>query len=127
MIKGTFLISQLLSLLLIVFYIYRKNRDKIALWAFLYFFYLGVLAISFKLLFPDITIPSPTLEYTIALIMAGIPFIIVIVLIAVKAEKDRVKTAENINSIFTINKSNLIFWGCIILLNLIGFLLEKGR
>jgi len=125
MIKGTFAFTQVLSLLTILVYIYVRTKDKSTLWVLSYFLYFFVIVVGFKFLYPDIPCPSPTIEYTIALIMAGIPFLIMVILVGIEVEKDRKKAAENIASIYKIDKSNLIFWGCIILLNLIGFLLEK--
>ncbi len=119
--------TKILSLLAIAIYIYIKTKDKAVLWTLLYVLYFFVIVFGFKLLYPDIPIPSPTIEYMIALMMCGIPFLIIMILVVIEAEKDRKKSAENIQSIYKINKSNLIFWGCIILLNLIAFLLDKNK
>ncbi len=93
---------------------------------FFYFLYFVIVVIAFRILYPDIPIPSPTIQYMIALTLVGIPFLGLIILIAILHEKDEGK-GNNINLIFKINKNNILFWSFIIIFNLIGFILENSK
>jgi len=82
---------------------------------------------GFRILYPNMPIPAPTIQYMILLTMTGIPFLIMLLVIANEISKNREKSMENINSIFTMSRENIIFWGFIILLNLAGFILEMEK
>lgn len=127
MIEKAFLLTQALSLTLIFLYIYIRTKDTIALVTLLYAVYFNIIMIGFKILYPDIPIPSPTIQYMIALTLVGIPFLAVFFAIVLIGEKNREKTFANINSIFKINKINILFWSFIIIFNLIGFILENSK
>jgi hypothetical protein len=123
--------TELLSLLLIIIYLYAKTRDRISLLITGYIFFLLTSGIVFRFLFPDVPFFSPTLEYTVFLIWVGIPFLVVLALIFYEVEKKRTQStgekSENISFIFEFSRDNIIFWTIIILMNLIAFLLEKGK
>jgi len=122
-----FKFTKILSMLLIVAYIYKKTRDRIALWVFNFIVFLIIAITFFRIYLPDVPLGSPTIEYTILLVIIGIGFIVLVIKIGIEAEKRRDDIGKNINSIFQLSKDNIIFWTIIVLINLIAFLLDKGK
>lgn len=127
MLKDLFTLTQIISGIAIIFFIYLKTKDRCSLYTFILITYCLIMFSSFRVLYPHIPTPSPTIQYMTLLAITGIPFLIMLVIIGNEAEKNREKTMENIQSIFTMSRGNIIFWGIIILLNLTGFILEMGK
>ena len=123
--------AELLSFLLIIAYLYRKTKERITLWVLSYILFLVSSATLFRVFFPNVPFFSPTLEYTIFLIIVGIPFLVLVVLIGAEIERRRTRGAvenkRSLSSIFKLSKDNIIFWTIIVLINLVAFLLEKGK
>lgn len=120
-----FKFTKIISMLLIAAYIYKKTKDRIALWALSFVLFLIIITMLFRIYLPDVSFGSPTIEYTIFLLIVGIVFIVLIIKIGVEAEKRRSDVGKNISSIFQLSKENIIFWTIIVLINLIGFLLDR--
>ncbi len=118
---------KMLSMLLIIIYLYKKTKDRIFLWVLIFALLLVSSTTLFRIYFPDIQLGSPTVEYTILLIGIGVAFIILVILIGIEAEKRRADIEKNIRSIIQLSKDNIIFWTTIILMNIIAFLLDRGR
>lgn len=127
MIKNAFTLTQIISGLAIVLFIYFKTKDKCSLYGFLGFTYCFIMFSGFRFLYPNMPIPAPTIQYMILLIITGIPFLIMLLVVANEAAKNRENSMENIQSIFIMNRGNIIFWGFIILLNLVGFILDVEK
>jgi len=106
---------------------YFKNKDKWILQGFFLITYCSMMFAGFRILYPSMPIPAPTVQYMILLAITGIPFLIMLLVIANEISKNREKSMKSINSIFTMNSGNIIFWGFIILLNLAGFILEMEK
>ncbi len=125
-------IAELISLLLLIGYLYVKIKDKIALWLLGYAFYLICCLFLFRLIYPNVPFISPTIEYMGFLFITGLPFLVIIVLIGVETEKRRSgaiaieEQTKDMKKIFNISKGNIIFWAIIVLINLIAFLLENN-
>lgn len=122
-----FKFAKILSMLLIIAYLYKKTKDRIALWVFNFALFLIISITLFRVIFPDIPFVSPTIEYTVFLIVVGIAFIVLIIKIGIEAEKRRADIEKNISSIIQLSKDNIIFWTIIVLINLIAFLLDKWK
>lgn len=120
---------QIISIIFIIVYSYKKTKESIFLWILNYALFLVISLAFFKIFFPDIAMGSPTLEYGLFLTIVGVPFLILVVLIGSQIENRRAKgTGDgllNITSIFTLKKDNIIFWVIIIIINLIAYLLDK--
>jgi hypothetical protein len=127
MIKNVFTLTQLISGLAIVLFLYFKTKDKWILQGFLLLAYCSIMFAGFRILYPNMPIPAPTIQYMILLTITGIPFLIMLLVIANEISKNREKSMASINSIFTMNRGNIIFWGIIILLNLVGFILDVEK
>ena len=121
------LFSRLFSLLLILFYYSIKTKSKTFIWGFGYLIFLLISGILFHILFPYIHFGSPTPQYAVFLVIVGIPFLVVFIVIAMEAGKEKVDKNKSWNVLFTPAKDNLIFWIVIILINLIAFVLSKGK
>ena len=127
MLKDPLTLTQIISGIAIILFIYLKTKDKCSLYIFLLITYVLIMFSGFRFLYPNMPIPAPTMQYMILLTITGIPSLITFVLIFIEAEKDRKKSAENIGSLFTMNRGNIIFWGFVIILNLVGFILDMEK
>ena len=120
-------ISTFVSLILLLFWIYRLTRNKIALWIFGYTSYLIISGVVFKSFFPDIKFFSPTLEYMVFLAIVGVPFLILIVLIGVEGDKQKKENAVQkvMPKLMDINYKNISIWLIILFINILGRWLDK--
>jgi len=122
--------AELMSAVLFIAYYYKKTKDKIVVWIVSYLTYFVCSVILFRKLFPAIPFVSPTLEYMTWLFIVGIPFLALIVAIAMIYEKRRTEKVqspqESFDILFTLSKDNLVFWACIVVINVIAFLLEDN-
>ena len=122
-------IAELLSILLVLAYFYKKTKNRIPLWILSYSAFLIVCVVLFRKLFPDIPFVSPTCEYMGFLFVTGVPFLVLIVSIGVEVEKQRTMTTEDNKPIvlFKPTKGNIIFWTVIVLINLAAFIVDKSK
>lgn len=123
--------AELLSLLLVIAYVYKKIRDKITLWVLGYMLFLGCCILIFRLIYPHVPFFSPTIEYGGFLLTVGIPFLVLIVIVGVEVERRRKSSigkepVRDVSVIFHLTKENIIFWSIVILINLIAYLLDKS-
>ena len=119
------MIIEIISLILIIVYIYINTKDRVPLIALTFIFYVLIVANILMKIFPDMKIGTPSLEYTIALLIIGIPFLITVIIIGVQLSKQKpVLREQNILSIFKLRRRNIIFWIFIIFINIIGYMFD---
>ncbi len=120
---------QIISIIMIIVFFYKKTKEKMFLWILSYALFLGVCLELFRTVFPKIVLGSATLEYGMFLLVVGVPFLVLVVVIGVQIEKrskNRVENgALNIASVFSMQKDNIVFWGTIIIINLVVLLFDK--
>lgn len=124
-------LAELFSALLFLGYYYRKTKNKIVAWILGYIIYFFICAILFRKLYPNTPFVSPTPEYMVFLIFAGVPFLALVVLLGVEFEKRKLSEAKKSKKDFIIlfkpSKDNIIFWTIIILINLAAFLMGDNK
>ena len=120
------LYSQLFSLLLILGYYSIKTKSKAFLWLFGYLVFLLISGKIFHILFPRIPFDSPTPQYAVFLVIVGIPFLVMLVIVSMTLEKEKAEGKKDWKVILSLTRNNLIFWGVIILINLLAFIMGKG-
>ncbi len=122
---------ELLSVLLLFGYYYRKAKDKIVVWVLSYLTFLICSGLLFRKLFPDIPFVSPTLEYMVFLVIVGIPFLALILFIGIEADRRKSsegqKEKKGFGILFKPSKDNIIFWTVFVLLNLAAFLMRNNK
>ena len=118
--KNVLAFTGALSVMLTFFYVYLKTKNKSFLWAVMFGIFFTTILFGVK----NSYIPG-----MLGLIISGIIFIVAIILIQIEDDKNKEKKKGTIfydlNSILVINKKNALFWGFIIALNLVGFLLGE--
>jgi hypothetical protein len=118
--KNLFAITEALSVMLISLYVYFKTKNKCFLWAIIFGLFFATILFGVKNLY----IPG-----VLGLIISGIAFVVAIILIQIEDDKNKGRNKGTIyadlNSILVMNKKNALFWGVIIIMNLIGFLLGE--
>ena len=118
--KNLFAVTEVISLLLISIYVYFKTKNKCFLWAIMFGIFFATILFGVK----NSYIPG-----VLGLIISGIAFVVAIILIQIEDDKNKERNKGTIyadlNSILVINKKNVLFWGFIIVLNLIGFFLGE--
>ena len=114
--KNLFASTEALSGILILLYVYFRTKNKCFLWGLIFMLFFAIVLIGVKKLY----IPG-----LLGLVISGIAFVVAIVLVEIEDEKNKGKGFADLNSILVMNKKNALFWGFIIVLNLIGFLLGE--
>lgn len=122
-------IAELLSILLVLAYFYKKTKSRIPLWVLGYTAYFFICAILFRKLYPNIPFVSPTCEYMGFLFVVGVPFLAVLVFVSIEAEKQQATASEDNKPtvLFKPTRENVIFWTVIVLINLAAFIMGNGK
>lgn len=108
--------TEALSVMLILLYVYFKTKNKSFLWGMIFMLFFAAVVIGvMKLYIPGV----------LGLAISGIAFVVAIIVIQIEDDKNGGKMYSDLNSILIVNKKNAFFWGFIIVLNLIGFLLDE--
>jgi len=123
--------AEIISLLLIIGYTYKKTRDRIVIWGLICTSFIICTALVFKILFPNMQFGSPTCEYLGFLSLIGIAFFVFISGTAIELDRRRKNEKEkvemNMSWIFELSKDNIIFWTLMVLINLLAFILEHNK
>ena len=120
--------AKVISLILFALYYYKMNGNKLLLYVLLNVIFITISAFAFQLIFPTIPLNSPALEYLGFIAIVGISTLAMIILIAKEVEKQRNNKTiyeSEINSVFKLNKQNIIFWSIIMLIDITAYLLDK--
>lgn len=113
--KNVLALTGALSVMLTFFYVYLKTKNKSFLWAVIFGLFFASILFGVKRFY----IPG-----VLGLVISGIAFVVVIILIEIDDSKNKGKIWADLNSILIINMKNALFWGFIVVLNIVGFLLE---
>lgn len=114
--KNLFAITEALSVMLILFFVYFKTKNKCFLWGVIFALFFAAVLFGVK----NSYIPG-----VLGLVTSGIALVLAIIFVEIEDSKNKGKAWADLNSILVINKKNALFWGFVIVLNLIGFLLEE--
>ena len=127
-------IAVLISIILIVLYIYFTTRSKIsilvicfAIFYAAYFYITESILDSLKNTYPNISFESPFVGFIIMLFQIFIPLGVIAMMIGIRLSKGDTYLAErqNFKAVLRFTKKNIFFWILVMSIILLGYLLER--
>ncbi len=115
----------LISLILILIYMYYKTRTRASLVRLLYPFFLILSFCIHSYFFPHSPLGRNTPENIVFLLITGISLFAMLIFEAVQYEKNGFTAYDSLSYILKPTKENIYFWLFIIFINFIAFLLEN--
>lgn len=120
--------AKVLSGLLFFVYCYIKTKERATLLGLLIVVHVIVSISLFRVLYPDIALVSPTIEYMVLLVIVGIPFLVATLMIGREIEKMTTEKRSSLfKPVFDPTRSNIIFWSFIIIINLMAFMMDVDK
>ena len=120
-----FNITKLLTLFIFLVYYYAQTKNKILLWIIWYIsFFVSSVAI-FRNRYPDVPFFSATPQYLALLVIVGIPTLVLIAFVFMESDRQRNNKDYSIGTMFEYSTKNILLWLIIVVLNVLGYLIDK--